>query len=158
MLRSYFQRRDVIASFLLLVFFIADVLPGFSAMVNNHRNGFVFNPIIAGINQPNRYQSINEGFRFDKNIGSTPSQVLENSDASLEVKDGFEIEGEEDIDGPTQPEFNQFKSVGANNMVDLFSGDFSYNIPLIDVGGYPLGISYSGNVGMDQERSVVGLG
>src|SRR5687768_9784602 len=32
--------------------------------------------------------------------------------------------------GPTQPEMSSFKSVSASNMVDLFSGDFSYNIPL----------------------------
>jgi hypothetical protein len=29
--------------------------------------------------------------------------------------------------GPTQPEMQSFQSVNANNMVDLFSGDFSYN-------------------------------
>jgi len=39
------------------------------------------------------------------------------------------------IGGPNQPEMQSFTSVGANNMVDLFSGDFSYNIPLLDVGG-----------------------
>src|SRR4051812_512450 len=39
------------------------------------------------------------------------------------------------IGGPTQPESQSFTSVNSNNMVDLFSGDFSYNIPLLDVGG-----------------------
>lgn len=43
-------------------------------------------------------------------------------------------------------------------MVDLFTGDFSYNIPLMDVGGYPLNISYSSGISMDQEASWVGLG
>src|SRR5690242_20627189 len=41
------------------------------------------------------------------------------------------------IGGPSQPEMSSFKSVGTNNLVNLFTGDFSYNIPLLDVGGYP---------------------
>src|SRR5215831_3370976 len=39
-----------------------------------------------------------------------------------------------EISGPSQPEMSSFKSVGNDNMVDLFTGDFSYNIPLMDVG------------------------
>lgn len=60
--------------------------------------------------------------------------------------------------GPTQPEFNSFTPIGASDMVDLSSGDMNYNIPLMDVGGYPINIAYSSNVGMDQEASWVGLG
>jgi hypothetical protein len=62
------------------------------------------------------------------------------------------------IGGPGQPEMAAFQSVNANNMVDLFSGDFSYNVPLLDVGGYPVGLSYRSGVTMDQEASWVGLG
>ncbi len=61
-------------------------------------------------------------------------------------------------EGPGQPEMSSFQSVNSNDMVDLFSGDFSYNIPLMDVGGYPLNIHYSGGISMDQEASWVGLG
>lgn len=60
--------------------------------------------------------------------------------------------------GPTQPEAQEFHSVGTNQMVDLFSGDFSYNIPLLDVGGYPLAIGYNSGITMDQEASWTGLG
>jgi hypothetical protein len=60
--------------------------------------------------------------------------------------------------GPTQPEMQSFQSVNANNMVDLFTGDFSYNIPLLDVGGYPVNLGYSSGITMDQEASWVGLG
>lgn len=60
--------------------------------------------------------------------------------------------------GPTQPEMQAFSSVNNANMVDLFTGDFSYNIPLMDVGGYPINISYSSGITMDQEASWVGLG
>jgi hypothetical protein len=62
------------------------------------------------------------------------------------------------IGGPTQPESQSFTSVNSNNMVDLFSGDFSYNIPLLDVGGYPVNIGYHSGVTMDEEASWVGLG
>ncbi|WP_315819558.1 hypothetical protein [Paraflavitalea speifideaquila] len=60
--------------------------------------------------------------------------------------------------GPTQPEMQSFQSVNASNMVDLFTGDFSYNIPLLDVGGYPVNLSYGSGISMDQEASWVGLG
>jgi hypothetical protein len=60
--------------------------------------------------------------------------------------------------GPAQPEFGSFTPVGASDMVDLSSGDMNYNIPLMDVGGYPLNIAYSSGVGMDDEASWVGLG
>ena len=62
------------------------------------------------------------------------------------------------ISGPSQPEMNSFKSVGVDNMVNLFTGDFSYNIPLLDVGGYPVNIFYNAGITMDQEASWVGLG
>ncbi len=60
--------------------------------------------------------------------------------------------------GPSQPEVQSFEPVGTSDMVDLFSGDFVYNIPLLDVDGYPINISYHGGIGMDQEASWVGLG
>jgi len=60
--------------------------------------------------------------------------------------------------GPTQPEMQSFQSVNSNNMVDLFSGDFSYNIPLLDVGGYPVNIAYHSGISMDEDASWVGLG
>lgn len=62
------------------------------------------------------------------------------------------------IGGPGQPEMSSFKSVNANNLVNLFTGDFNYNIPLMDVGGYPLNIYYNGGITMEQEASWVGLG
>ncbi|QHS58193.1 DUF5977 domain-containing protein [Chitinophaga agri] len=62
------------------------------------------------------------------------------------------------IGGPTQPEMQAFASVNNANMVDLFTGDFSYSIPLLDVGGYPIAIGYNSGISMDQEASWVGLG
>jgi hypothetical protein len=60
--------------------------------------------------------------------------------------------------GPSQPEVQSFEPVGTSDMVDLFSGDFNYNIPLMDVEGYPINIAYHSGVSMDQEASWVGLG
>ncbi|HNQ13232.1 MAG TPA: hypothetical protein PKM16_08520 [Bacteroidia bacterium] len=60
--------------------------------------------------------------------------------------------------GPSQPEVESFSPIGATDMVDLFSGDFSYNIPLLDVGGYPVNLIYNSNPSSDQEASWVGLG
>ncbi len=60
--------------------------------------------------------------------------------------------------GPGQPEMESFRNLSVDNMVDLFSGDFSYAIPLLDVGGYPLNIHYRSGITMDQEAGWVGLG
>lgn len=60
--------------------------------------------------------------------------------------------------GPSQPEVQSFEPVGTTDMVEMFSGDFTYNIPLLDVEGYPINISYHGGVSMEQEASWVGLG
>ncbi len=60
--------------------------------------------------------------------------------------------------GPTTPEMTAFQPASIDNMVDLFSGDFSYNIPLLDVGGYPVNISYHSGSGPEEEASWVGYG
>jgi hypothetical protein len=60
--------------------------------------------------------------------------------------------------GPAQPEFSTFQSVGTTDLVDPFTGDFSYNIPLLDVDGYPVNIFYNSNVTNEQEASWTGLG
>jgi len=60
--------------------------------------------------------------------------------------------------GPTQPEVHGFEPVNSNQMVDLFTGDFTYSVPLMDVGGYPINLAYHAGAKMDQEASMVGLG
>ncbi|MBX3101286.1 MAG: hypothetical protein KF690_02120 [Bacteroidetes bacterium] len=47
---------------------------------------------------------------------------------------------------------------GTTDMVDVFTGDFSYRIPLLDVDGYPLVLSYNAGIGTEQEAGWVGLG
>ena len=60
--------------------------------------------------------------------------------------------------GPSQPEVQSFQPVGTSDMVDNFTGDFKYNIPLMDIEGYPINIAYQSGITMDQEASWVGLG
>ncbi len=64
--------------------------------------------------------------------------------------------------GPTQPEVHSFEPMGTTQMVDPFTGDFTYNIPLFNLpgpnGGYPVNLAYHSGVQMDQEASWVGLG
>jgi hypothetical protein len=60
--------------------------------------------------------------------------------------------------GPDQPEVQNFTPIGTSDMVNPFTGDFSYNIPIMDVDGYPINLAYSAGVTMDQEASWVGLG
>ncbi len=65
------------------------------------------------------------------------------------------------FEGPTQPELSGFMQVSASDMVDPFTGDFSYNIPLMNVpgpdGGYPINLAYNGGT-MNDESSWVGWG
>ena len=49
---------------------------------------------------------------------------------------------------------SSFKSVGTDNMVNLFTGDFNYNIPLMDVGGYPINIYYDAGIAPEQESKL----
>lgn len=64
--------------------------------------------------------------------------------------------------GPSQPEFESFEPAGTSEMVNLFTGDFNYNIPLMTVpgpnGGYPINLAYHAGISMEQEASWVGLG
>ncbi len=65
--------------------------------------------------------------------------------------------------GPSSPEFSNFESVSTTNMVDPFTGAFTYNIPLLEVpgpngGGYPLSLSYHSGVTQEDDASWVGFG
>lgn len=64
--------------------------------------------------------------------------------------------------GPSQPEVQAFEPASTTDMVDLFTGDFTYNIPLFELpgpnGGYPFNLAYHAGITTDQEASWVGLG
>ncbi|MCB9448330.1 MAG: hypothetical protein H6585_08305, partial [Flavobacteriales bacterium] len=65
--------------------------------------------------------------------------------------------------GPSQPEFTSFEPVTTTNMVNEFTGDFTYNLPVINVPGpngssYPLSLSYHSGTSPEEEASWVGYG
>jgi hypothetical protein len=60
--------------------------------------------------------------------------------------------------GPNPPEFSSFQSIGAGDLVDPFSGDVQYSLPILEVGGYPINLTYSGNINPEQDAGWVGLG
>jgi len=65
--------------------------------------------------------------------------------------------------GPAQPEFSSFEPVSTNNMVNDFTGDFTYNVPVIEIpgasgGGYAMSLSYHSGASVEEEASWVGYG
>lgn len=64
--------------------------------------------------------------------------------------------------GATQPEATSFEPIDTTDMVNEQTGDFTYNVPLLEVpgpeGGYPLSLSYHADIQPNVEASWVGLG
>lgn len=66
--------------------------------------------------------------------------------------------------GPKNPEFTSFEPVATTDMVNVFSGDFTYNLPVVkipggpDGGDYALSLSYHSGEGVEEEASWVGYG
>lgn len=76
---------------------------------------------------------------------------------------GLPLAGYALTSGPSQPEFSSFEPVSTNQLVDEFSGDFTYNIPVINIPGpqgsdYPLSLSYHSGATPEEEASWVGYG
>ncbi|HEY1045983.1 MAG TPA: hypothetical protein VGF79_06050, partial [Bacteroidia bacterium] len=60
--------------------------------------------------------------------------------------------------GPVQPEYASYTAVGNTDFVDPFSGNVQYNVPLFEIGGFPITMSYSGDINPQQDAGWVGLG
>ncbi|WP_068473205.1 hypothetical protein [Saccharicrinis aurantiacus] len=65
--------------------------------------------------------------------------------------------------GPSSPEFSSFSPVSSSDMVNVFSGDFKYNLPVVEVpgphgSGYSMSLNYNPGGGMEDEASWVGFG
>jgi len=64
--------------------------------------------------------------------------------------------------GPSTPETTNFEPVDTTDMVNIGNGDFTYNVPLLEVpgpeGGYPISLSYNAGIKPMEEASWVGLG
>lgn len=64
--------------------------------------------------------------------------------------------------GPTAPEATNFEPIDTTDMVNPLTGDFTYNLPLLEVpgpeGSYPLALAYHAAIQPNEEASWVGLG
>lgn len=64
--------------------------------------------------------------------------------------------------GPSQPEFTSYEAPGATDMVNLSTGDFSFNIPVLEIPGpersFSLPLNYKAGIQLEQEATWVGLG
>jgi len=64
--------------------------------------------------------------------------------------------------GPHQQEYISFEEPNSSDMVNLLTGDFTYNMSLLDVpgpeGSFPIPLTYNAGIGLDQEASWAGLG
>lgn len=142
------RHQKTIAWFFLIIFYFSNAVSGLAAFRINYK--YIGNYSASSkstINNKNVNRPILKVDRYISNVKVLPSTI-----------DNLVEERLDDIGGPSQPEMSSFKPVDANNMVNLFTGNFSYNIPLLDVGGYPVNIFYDGGITPDQEASWVGLG
>ncbi|WP_019949111.1 hypothetical protein [Hymenobacter aerophilus] len=64
--------------------------------------------------------------------------------------------------GPGQPEFISYEAPGATDIVNLTTGDLTYQLPLLEVPGpersFSLPLTYRAGIKLEQEASWVGLG
>ena len=65
--------------------------------------------------------------------------------------------------GPASPEFSSFEPVTTTNMVNTFTGDFTYNLPVLQIpgpdgGGYAMSLAYHSGANSEEEASWVGYG
>ncbi len=65
--------------------------------------------------------------------------------------------------GPSQPEFSSFEPVATTNMVNEYSGDLTYNLPVLEIpgpdgGGYSMSLSYHSGASPEEDASWVGYG
>lgn len=65
-------------------------------------------------------------------------------------------------DSPRQSDFQAYEDFNSTDMVNLITGDFTYNIPLLNVpgpgGGYQIPLAYHAGIELNEEASWVGLG
>lgn len=148
----------------LLGLFLVSGVGSVKALANLNRkwpiNKYSYSHPKTGIINPTTYKNARTDFWMpDENKNRTvknnsklqTTPPVFNATEALKVNSAF-------IGGPSQPEMTAFKPSDADNMVSTFTGDFSYNIPLLDVGGYPVNMFYNSGITMEQEATWVGLG
>ena len=152
MLQSLARNHKTIAWFLVTLFYLQLVAP-----VVARANSLAYEPFHSSYGAGNWNRSNVSRKPFTNDANKKVSAVSATDKTAKKVNHPAHVKGVATT-GPTQPEMQSFQSVNSNNLVDPFTGDFSYNIPLLDVGGYPVNLHYQSGVTMDQEASWVGLG
>lgn len=127
-----------ISIFLIYVLFLGDIIS--------------FSNACQGLASDGKYVLNSNGMSFSNQgiVGKRVSQKGRGIEALKTVK---RVSG-----GPGQTETAGFSLNSTDGLVDKFTGDFSYSIPLMDVDGYPVVLKYNSNVSINQDPSWVGLG
>lgn len=60
--------------------------------------------------------------------------------------------------GPNSPEAQGFEPADATDMVNITNGNLTYVLPLLNMNGYPISLSYHAGISPEMEASWVGLG
>lgn len=165
LIRSASQHSQKVALLLLAIFYAEMATSVYAASVTDYKrrealhNRYVHNyPAFA----PEAFLASPSPSIKGENIRTIPGsgENSQNTVETNEVQEADEVSATDvfDTGGPGQPEMSSFRSASTDNLVNLFTGDFSYNIPLFDLGGYPVNIFYSAGITMDQEATWVGLG
>ncbi|WP_159445106.1 PA14 domain-containing protein [Filimonas lacunae] len=147
---SYYKK--CIALLFMVIMYSEFVLAGYTSVLHYNNNTVTSNRQRYVAATGNRVKEKSDAYAVS--IDSTYTPAFSATPDNRVVEEASANFGS----GPTQPEMSAFQSVGSGNMVNLFSGDFSYNIPLMDVGGYPVNIFYQSGITMEQDASWVGLG
>lgn len=145
--RELFNR--IISVTLIYVLFLQDFIPGVRAyqLIDVSRNvysGNYFGAIEFSDNIPIK----EDDFVLEKEVLELTKVVSLPSAPMPPISTG----------GPGQNEIVGSTANVGNNLVNTFTGDLNYSIPLMDVEGFPIVLSYDPNISMDQEASWVGLG
>ncbi len=107
---------------------------------------------------------IKQGYRKPFQLVSTPVNTPSQENELNDLANEFESVAEPNVptapsaSGPSQPESSGFSVNSNNGIMNEFTGDLSYSLPLLDIEGFPLTLSYDPNISMEQEASWVGLG
>jgi len=109
-----------------------------------------YSPILTA-NKPVEFAGNNKVNEFVRQAISNKEQIGSNNIVSTNAQTMI-------LGGPGQAESSGFSLNSNDGMVDPFTGDFTYSIPVMNVEGYPVVLSYNSNVGMTDEASWVGLG
>ena len=150
-----FSKAQVFYARFLLMIMVLQIFPFNYLVANPFRNI----SIIKNINVPILIDQCNE-------ISTSKNAIHNQIEISKTISKGKNIQNRVILaapkvvagGGPSMPEVQGFTAASNQNMVDPFTGDFSFNIPLLDVGGFPINIAYKSGVSANDEASWVGLG